>query len=132
MKRRDLFTLSLALAAVPTMALAGGPSGSGAAEPRFTRMATLTATIVRSGGRRGVLSVEAGIDVENEDLRTRAVQALPRLRAAYSDILRTFGAALAPGEVPDADRLARDLQTATNEVVGQAGARLLLGTILTS
>ena len=132
MKRRDLFTLSLALAAVPTMALAGGPSGGGAAEPRFTRMATLTATIVRSGGRRGVLSVEADIDVENEDLRTRAVQALPRLRAAYSDILRTFGAALAPGEVPDADRLARDLQTATNEVVGQAGARLLLGTILTS
>ena len=95
-------------------------------------MATLTATIIRSGGRRGVLSVEAGIDIEDEGLRTRANQAVPRLRAAYSDILRTFGAALAPGEVPDADRLARDLQTVTNEIVGRSGARVLLGTILTS
>lgn len=132
MKRRDLLTLSLALAAIPAVAKAGGPSGGGSAEPRYTGMATLTATIIRSGGRRGVLSVEAGIDIENEDLRTRAIQAVPRLRAAYSDILRTFGAALAPGEVPDADRLARDLQAATNDVVGQSGARLLLGTILTS
>lgn len=133
MKRRDLLTLSLALAAVPAVALARGSSGGGGSdEPRYTRMATLTATIIRSGGRRGVLSVEAGIDIEDEGLRTRANQAVPRLRAAYSDILRTFGAALAPGEVPDADRLARDLQTATNEIVGRSGARVLLGTILTS
>ena len=132
MKRRDLFTLSLAMAAVPAVAMASGSTGGGSAQSRYTRMATLTATIIRSGGRRGVLSVEAGIDVENEDLRTRAIQAVPRLRAAYSDILRTFGAALAPGEVPDADRLARDLQAATNEIVGRSGARLLLGTILTS
>jgi hypothetical protein len=132
MKRRDLFTLSLALAAIPAVAVAGGPSGGGGDQPSYTRMATLTATLIRSNGRRGVLSVEAGIDVPDEDMRTRAIQAVPRLRAAYADILRNFGAALRPAEVPDADRLARELQAITDETLGRGGARLLLGTILTS
>ena len=132
MKRRDLFTLSLALAAVPAVALAGGPTSGGGDEPSYTPMASLTATLIRSNGRRGVLSVEAGIDVPDEELRTRAIQAVPRLRAAYAEILRTFGAALRPAEVPDADRLARELQAITDEVLGRSGARLLLGTILTS
>lgn len=132
MKRRDLFTLSLALAAVPAVAMAGGPSGGSSDQASYTPMATLTATLIRSSGRRGVLSVEAGIDVADEGLRPRAIQAVPRLRAAYAEILRNFGAALRPGEVPDADRLARELQAATDEALGRSGARLLLGTILTS
>ncbi len=132
MKRRDLFALSLALAAVPAVAVASGPSSGGGDEPRYTRLATLTATLIRSNGRRGVLSVEAGIDVEDAALRATAIQALPRLRAAYAEILRNFGAALTPREVPNTDRLARDMQAATNEVLGRSGAQLLLGTVLTS
>ena len=132
MKRRDLLTLSLALVTVPAAAKAGGPSSSSSDQPRFTRMASLTATLVRSGGRRGVLSVEAGIDVADEGFRAAAVQSIPRLRAAYSQVVRTFGAAMLPGEVPDADRLARELQVVTDATLGRSGARLLLGTILTS
>ena len=132
MKRRDLLTLSLALAAAPTVAKAGGPSGGSTSEASFTPMAILTATLVRSDGRRGELSVETGIDTPDADLRARVTQAIPRLRAAHSDVVRTFGAALLPGEVPDADRLARELQAATNETLGRSGAQLLIGTILTS
>jgi len=132
MKRRDLLTLSLALAAAPAVAKAGGPSGGSTSEATFTPMAILTATLVRSDGRRGVLSVETGIDTPDADLRARVTQAIPRLRAAHSDRVRAFGAALLPGEVPDADRLARELQAATNETLGRSGAELLIGTILTS
>lgn len=132
MKRRDLLTLSLVLAAAPATALASPSEGGGGSQPSYTRLATLTATLVRSGGRRGVLSIEAGIDVPDEALRGRAAQALPRLRAAYNEVARAFGAAMTPGAVPDADRLARELQAATDRVLGRAGARLLLGTILTS
>lgn len=132
MKRRDLFTLSLALVAIPAVAMASEPSGGGGDQPSYTGMATLTATLIRSNGRRGVLSVEAGIDVPNEELRARAIQAVPRLRAAYAEILRNFGAALRPAEVPDADRLARELQSVTDETLGRSGARVLLGTVLTS
>ena len=132
MKRRDLLTLSLALAAAPAVAKAGGPSSSSASQPSYTRLGSLTASVVRSGGRRGVLSVEAGIDVPDEAFRAAAIQSVPRLRAACSQVVRTFGAAMIAGEVPDADRLARELQAVTNEVLGRPGAQLLLGTILTS
>jgi len=132
MKRRDILTLSLALAAVPAVAAASGPSSGSSAQPSYTRFGSLTATLVRPGGRRGVLSVEAGIDVPDESFRAAAVQSVPRLRAAYSQVVRTFGAAMIPGEVPDADRLARELQAVTNATLGRPGARLLLGTILTS
>lgn len=132
MKRRDLLTLSLGLAAVPTLAKASEPSSSSADTSSFTPMAILTATLIRSNGRRGVLSVETGLDVPDAAFRERVVQAIPRLRAAHSQIVRAFGAALLSSEVPDADRLARELQAATDETLGRTGARLLIGTILTS
>lgn len=132
MKRRELITLSLALAAVPALAHASEPSSGSVDHPAYTPLGSLTATLVRANGRRGVLSVEAGIDVADESLRSVAVQSVPRLRAAYSQVVRTFGAAMIPGEVPDADRLARELQAATNATLGRPGAQLLLGTILTS
>lgn len=130
MIRRNLLTLSLALAAAPAAAVAGGPSGGEAAEPTYTPLGTLTATIVRTTGRRGVLSVETGIDVPDTALRAQAVQALPRLRSAYSDVLRRFGAGLTPGAVPDADRLSRELQAATDSELGRSGGHVLMGTIL--
>lgn len=130
MRRRDALAVTLAFAAAPAVARAGGPSSSSRPEPSYTRFPTLTATIIRSGGRRGVLSVEAGIDVADEELRHTAVTMQPRLRAALTDALREFGAALLPGHAPDADRLARTLQTATDRTLGGSGARVLLGTIL--
>ncbi|WP_296815859.1 Tat pathway signal protein [Brevundimonas sp.] len=132
MRRRDALALTLAIAAAPTVARAGGPSSSSSSQPSYTRFPTLTATIVRSAGRRGVLSVEAGIDVHDEALRSQAAQAQPRLRAALTESLREFGAGLLPGHAPDADRLARELQAAVDRTLGRSGARVLLGTILVS
>jgi hypothetical protein len=74
--------------------------------------------------------VEAGIDVPDAGLRNRASLSQPRLRAAYVQFLQTYAGGLSPGAPPDADYVARALQTQTNQVLGQPGARLLLGTIL--
>lgn len=122
--------LALALVLCAPALAGGGPSGGGTPAVTYTRFATLTATIPRAGGQRGVLSVEAGIDVPDAGLRARAAQSTPRLRAAYADVLRDFGAGLLPGRPPDVERLGRELQAATDRVLGQAGARLLLGTVL--
>lgn len=126
MNRRVVLALTLCAPAL----MAGGPAGGGAPQPSYTRFATLTASIARTHGRRGVISVEAGIDVADAGLRSRAAQSAPRLRAAYAEALRDFGAALLPGAPPDVERLARTLQAATDRVLGRSGARLLLGTIL--
>jgi hypothetical protein len=90
----------------------------------------LTATVFRPDGRRGVLTVEAGVDVPDAALRDRANLSQPRLRAAYVQFLESYAGGLAPGAPPDADYISSQLQNQTNLVLGRPGARLLLGSIL--
>ena len=131
MDRRALFGLAaVALAAAPARAAPSG--GSSAPADAYVPLATLTATIVRNDGRRGVMSVEAGVDVADAALRERAVLSVPRLRAALSAIIQRTGAGLLPGHPPDIDRLSRELQAAADQVLGRAGARVLLGTVMVS
>jgi hypothetical protein len=96
----------------------------------YIQLPTLTATVIRTDGRRGVLTVEAGIDVADADLRARAKMSEPRLRATYVAFLQTYAGELGAGAPPDADYIAHQLQVLTNQVLGRPGARLLLGTIL--
>jgi hypothetical protein len=96
----------------------------------FIQLQTLTATIFRPDGRRGVMTVEVGLDIPNTGLHDRTVLMLPRLRAAFVQFLQIYAAGLGPGVPPDADYLARSLQNQTNQLLRQPGAKLLLGSIL--
>jgi hypothetical protein len=104
--------------------------GGGGSQNTYVRFPTVTATVIRSGGGRGVFSVETGVDVADAALRTRAEQSAPRLRAAYAETCQRAANALLPGAPPNIDALSRDLQAATDRVLGRAGARLLLGTVM--
>jgi hypothetical protein len=90
----------------------------------------LAATVVRPDGRRGVLTVETTLDLQDEALHARALASVPRLRAAYVAAVQSHAQGMAPGGAPNADRLAMQLQQETDRVLGKPGARLLLGTIL--
>jgi len=129
MKRR--LALLAALALVPGLArgqaMAQHKRGGGES---FIQMGTLEATTVRSDGRRGVMTVEAGLDVPDSGLRARAAASTPRLHAVFGDVVRTYAAGLPTGALPNADYLSRELQRQTDMVLGRPGARLLLGTIL--
>jgi hypothetical protein len=96
----------------------------------FIQFDTLNATVNRADGRRGVMTVETGVDVPDAGLRALAEASTPRLRAAYAEVLETYAAGLPPGAVPNADYLSREMQRQTDMVLGRPGARLLLGTIL--
>jgi flagellar basal body-associated protein FliL len=129
MDRRAILGLA-AVAVSATPAMAGGPKAKSAPTNSFLRQGTITGAVTRSGGRRGVMTVETGIDVADEALRTRADQSGPRLRAAYNAVVQRHAAELLPGAPPQVDRLSRELQAATDRVLGRAGARLLLGTVM--
>jgi flagellar basal body-associated protein FliL len=122
MDRRDLLGLK-----TPTRK-AG--DGGGAPEASYLRLPTITATVIRSGGRRGVMTVETGVDTPDAALRTRVARSAPRLRAAYAAVVQQSANALLPGTPPDVERLVAQLQAATNTVMGRAGARLLIGTVM--
>lgn len=104
--------------------------GSSAPQASYLRLPTITANVIRPGGRRGVMTVETGIDTVDAALRTRVAQSAPRLRAAYAVVVQQAAAALLPGAPPDVERLVAQLQAATNTTMGRAGARLLIGTVM--
>jgi hypothetical protein len=131
MERRALLGLALvATAAASTSARASSGGGAAPSEDTYFRLPVITASILRADGRRGVFSVEAGVDVPDAALRTRAQQSAPRLRAAYTVAAQRFANGLRPGAVPNIDQLVAELQTATNTTLGRAGARVLLGTVM--
>jgi hypothetical protein len=131
MDRRFFLTFA-ALAALPaTAALAaeGGDkkkSGGGSYVP----IDILLGTTVRSDGRRGVLSVDCGLDIPNEALRLRAQQSTPRLRAAYVQIIQQYASGLSTGQLPSPDYIGQALQRQTDAILGKPGARVLLGAIV--
>ncbi|NBB52916.1 Tat pathway signal protein [Rhizobium sp. CRIBSB] len=128
MERRTLLGLGHSKTPAPLETSGGGGGGSG--DATFVRFPTVTGTVTRSDGRRGVMTVETGVDVTDAALRTRAQQSAPRLRAAYNAVVQRSAAMLLPGTPPDIERLARELQTVTDQTLGRAGARVLLGTVM--
>ncbi|MGO4687509.1 Tat pathway signal protein [Brevundimonas sp. 2YAF1] len=108
----------------------GKGEGGGAPASAYIPLPTATATILRRDGRRGVMTVEVGVDVAHAALRTRADQSRPRLSAAYNEVIRLAGERLLPGAPPDVEWLSRALQAATDRVLGKPGAKLLLGTVM--
>lgn len=131
MDRRQLAFFAAAAAALAGRAVAASTDekkkGGGLT---FIQFNTMTATVVRHDGRRGVLTLETGIDVPDEKLRERAQLVAPRLRAAYVQVLQTYAAGISATTPPNADFIATELQRETDRVLGQKGARLLLGTML--
>lgn len=133
MDRRALIGLAAlgsALAAAEAAKASGKSSGGGAPANAYIPLPTATATILRRDGRRGVMTVEVGVDVADEALRTRADQSRPRLSAAYNEVVRLAGERILPGAPPDVEWLSRALQAATDRVLGKSGAKLLLGTVM--
>lgn len=137
MRRRDLLTLLL-LAAAPALAPGSAKAGETGGETKkvgsatYVAMDTLTGATTKANGRRGVLSVECGLDIPDAGLRARAESLLPRLRAAYLQTVLIYAAGLPPDAPPNADFIGRALQRETDAALGRPGARLLLGAILVS
>lgn len=139
MDRRRLFALA-ALALAPGLIAAAPPKDGKKKEaaadavggPSFIQIDTLTATITKTNGRRGVLTLASGLDIPDDKLRAKANSVLPRIRAAFVQSLQIYASGMSRGSVPNAEVVTRLLQRETDRVLGQKGARLLLGTMLIS
>jgi hypothetical protein len=131
MKRRALLLLAAALAVLPAIARAGdGEPKKKTGGESYLPIETLTAYTSKPGGRRGVMTVDVGIDVPDASLRNRAELVLPRLRAAYVQTVQIYAGGLPAGAPPNPDFLARNLQRSTDQVLGRPGAKVLMGAVL--
>jgi hypothetical protein len=129
MRRRDLLPL-IALAAALPLAARGDEKKKKSGGPNYLQLDTLTGTTRKAGGRRGVLTVDCGLEIEDSKLRDYADKSLPRLRAAYVQVVEVYAAGLPSGSEPNADYIARELQRQTDLILKRPGARLLLGAVV--
>jgi hypothetical protein len=130
MDRRRLLTLAALAAAAPLVVARADEKKKKSGGETFLGLDTLTGTTIKATGRRGVLTVDCGLDVPDPKLREFATLSLPRLRAAYVQIVMTYAAGLPSGAAPNPDAIARDLQRQTDLILGRPGARLLLGAVV--
>jgi hypothetical protein len=134
MDRRQVAKLALiAAAALAPAAAVAGESGEKKKKTgglSYIPLDSVSATIIRRDGRRGVLSVETGLDIPSPALHDYALQVVPRLKAAFVQVVQIYGAGMSPGLPPNVDFLSRELQRQTDLTLGKPGARLLLGSVL--
>lgn len=147
---RLVLILAAALLAATPAALASPPAGgdgqgassaspAGASDrrrmitssPGYVPLTALTASVHADYQIRGVLQIEAGLEIPDSRLRARAERLMPRLRDAYVAALSRYaGANYRFGDVPDTDRISLVLQQATDEILGEDGADFLLGMVI--
>ncbi|RYG09673.1 MAG: Tat pathway signal protein, partial [Caulobacteraceae bacterium] len=103
MLKRAILSAAMAIVLIPAAAQAGHGGGGGNDEKKkggglqFIQIQTMAVNFVRRDGRMGVMTVETGVDVPDEKLRTLAGQSQPRLRAAYNAFLQTYSPSLRGG-----------------------------------
>ena len=130
MDRRLLLIAGLAATLAPRAPARADEKKKKSGGESYLPINTLTGTTIKADGRRGVLTVECGLDVPDPKLRELANLSIPRLRAAYVQVVLTYAAGLGSGAVPNPDFIARDLQHQTDVILGRPGARLLLGAVM--
>lgn len=128
MKRRLLLALAVLSATLP--AAAWGEDKKKTGGESFIQINTLTAYTTRPGARRGVLTVDCGLDIPDAALRAQAELILPRLRAAYVQQVQIYAGGLPSGAPPNPAYIARNLQRSTDQILGRPGARLLIGAVV--
>lgn len=102
------------------------------APPSYFALDPINAVVLRRDGRRGVMTVETGIEAKDPKLMERAQASTPRLRAAFAQVLMIYAAGLRGGAAPDMDYVGRELQKACDKVIGQPGTKVLIGSTLLS
>jgi hypothetical protein len=136
MRRRDLLALIALASALPA---AGLPARASAGEDKpkkksggenYLPIAPITGTTNKAGGRRGVLSVDCGLQIDDAKLRDYAEKSMPRLRAAYVQAIQIYAAGLPSGSEPNTEFIAQTLQRLTDQALKRPGARLLLGAVV--
>ncbi|AZS22961.1 MULTISPECIES: hypothetical protein [unclassified Caulobacter] len=132
MRRHRLLSLALtvALVATPTLAPSLAWANEGKKEKKeavtYFALAPINAVVLRRDGRRGVMTVETGLEIKDAKLMERAQASTPRLRAAFAQTLMVYAAGLRGGSPPDIDHISRELQKAADQVLGKPGSKVML------
>jgi hypothetical protein len=118
--------LAAGLAAGPAFA-AGKTTEKLSGSSTFLATPQITTTLVDQMRAAGVFQLDAGLEIPDAALRSRAEQMMPRLRDAYrTAVVQWVNSQHRRGTVPDADSLQRRMQATTDQVLGRPGAQFVM------
>jgi hypothetical protein len=129
MRRRLLLAFAALALLAPATASASEEKKKAGGES-YIPIQTLTAYTIKPGARRGVMTVDCGLDVPDAALRERVELVLPRIRAAFVQVVQIYAGGLPSGAPPNPDFIAGNLQRSADQVLGRKGARVLLGAVV--
>ena len=129
MIRRQFLILTALSGLITPAALASEPKKKGGGEG-YTQFKTINVFTQASRRRHGTLSVDMGLYSENAKLVEQIKLYQPRLQDAYVARLQAYAGTLNSNALVDTGFIAMQLQSATDAILGRAGAKVLLGTIL--
>lgn len=145
MNRLVLLALVAGLAAAPAGASPPAPAHGEAADaakpdPQATRITGspnyiptfgLRASITRGTKLKGILAVDAGLDIPDSKARKKAEATKPRLMSAMRDaVLAYANLSYKVGAPPDADLLKARMQKAVDGVIGPGQAKVALASVI--
>jgi flagellar basal body-associated protein FliL len=79
----------------------------------------------------GVMNIEAGLDIQDEKVRTNAKGRMPRVKDAMRAELASYCSVYYRiGEVPDTDQIQKRLQRAIDGLLGPGNAVVLLNAVI--
>lgn len=91
----------------------------------------LNASISRGFGIRGVLAVDAGLDVPDKKMRERVIALKPRIVNGMRDAVLNYASqSYIVGERPDADILRARMQKSVDGILGPKGATVTLASVI--
>ena len=137
---RQFLALLLASAVAGRASAAPPPSAGSETDPQAKRITGsnnyvptfgLRASIARGFKIHGVLAVDAGLDVPNEQTRKKAEAVRPRLMNAMRDAVMGYASlTYEVGERPDVQILSAKLQKAADSVLGKGESRVALASVI--
>lgn len=144
MKRIVLLGVVMGLAVAPIAGAAPPAQGEEAPaakpDPAATRVTGsanymptfgLRASITRGNKVRGILAVDAGIDIPDAKLRKQTEATKPRLMSAMRDAVLAYASlSYTVGEPPDADLLKSRMQKAVDAQLGPGKAKVALASVI--
>ncbi len=119
--------LVLAISSAGPVLAAGKTTEKLSGSSTFLATPQITTTLVNQMRASGVFQLDAGLEIPDAALRTRAEQMMPRLRDAYrTAVVQWVNSEHRRGTIPDADSLARRMQATTDQVLGRPGAQFVM------
>jgi hypothetical protein len=124
-----LFGLGLS-GLVPQRALANEGEKKKGGGDAYTQMPIITLATRQVGHKRGTFTLESGIFAQNPKIGARIALMKPRLLDGFISVLQPYALTLTATSLVDTNYVANQLQTATDTILGQKGAKVLLGSII--